>query len=94
MAIPYGFPGFMMYKDNHGKIFGVRDYWYCHTDNRDYLTITVKNDARSGWVTFSILEYGGYGPKYMAQLANNKAEEYNTRDKCVLSLPCTVTTTH
>jgi hypothetical protein len=90
MAIKYGMPGFKFYKDTNGHIYGVRDYWYTKTDNRDYLTITVKNDARSGWVNYSILEYGGYGPKYMARIAAEKADELNARDGCVLSIPCTV----
>jgi hypothetical protein len=90
MSIPYGTPGYKYYKEPNGKIYGVRDYWYTKTDNRDYLTITVMNDARSGWITYSIDDYGGYGPTYLEQLANNKAEELNLRDDCVLSIPCNV----
>jgi hypothetical protein len=90
MSIKYGTPGFAYYKDTNGRVYGVRDYWYTKTDNRDYLTITVMNDNRSGRVNFSILEYRGYEPKYMARIAQEKADELNARDKCVLSIPVTV----
>ena len=86
MSITTDTPGYKIYRDKNGKLFGLRDYWYLHVDTRDYLTITVKNDARDGWVYFSILDNGGYGPKHMHRIAEQKAAELNARDGCVI--PC------
>jgi hypothetical protein len=95
MAIKYGTPGYKYYKDENGRVYGLRDYWYAkeqpgYVNGGSTLSISVRNDARPEWVDFSDFNYYGYGNKYMRQKAQEKADELNARDICVLSIPCTV----
>jgi hypothetical protein len=93
MAIEYGTPGYKYYRDENGRIYGLRNYWYARVrtgivNGGPTMDITVKNDAVDGeWYNFNDFDYFGYGNNYMTIKADEKVKELNERDFCVI--PCT-----
>ena len=90
MKVKYGDIGYKYFKDNNGKIFALRDYWYIKKDTRmNTLSYKIVNNAVDHeWYNFNDFDYYGYGMKYMARKAEEKCKELNDRDHCVI--PCTV----
>lgn len=94
MAVKYGDPGYKYFRDHNGRVYALRDYWTVErhsgrVNGGDTLSFRVHNHARdSEWYDFNDFDYYGWGMKYMARKAEEKAAELNARDQCVI--PCSV----
>jgi len=89
-------PGYKIFRDSNGKLFGLRDKWIIEAHDEmpliggyrpvGYHVLNYCN--QNEYYCFSTLDYEYHGNhKYGARYqAEKKAEELNKRDNCVLAI--------